>query len=523
MGLPGKGEASQQATRAVDRWCAKSLAGVGAVVLILAWASPAFAHAIRQRFDLPIPLGLYLAGAGATVALSFVVIALFTRRPSWHGSYPRVNLLRFRIFRALAHPGVLFTCRLLSVGVFALILLAGFFGRQNPFKNIAPTAVWIIWWVGLAYVSALVGDLWGLINPWDIVFSWAEGLHRRFKPGGRLSVGLPYPEWLGVWPAVAFFLAFAWAELVWEGAEVPSSLAGAAVLYSVLTWTGMFVFGRERWLRRGEVFSVFFGTLARFAPMEFPANSANREWVLRPFGAGLLIAEPIHYSQMLFVLLMLSTVTFDGFIETPVWTEVVNWTLSAPALIPLWSVLHREVGNLVPVMDTLGLTVFPLLFLAVYMIFVWLMTVVVAASDSGIAAGERFPATALARLFIFTLVPIAIAYHLAHYLAYFLVAGQFIIPLASDPFGFGWDLLGTTLYRIDIGIVNARFIWYTAVIAIVGGHIIAVGLAHLEALYVYKDSRLATRSQYPVLGLMVCYTMISLWILAQPVVKSGGG
>lgn len=523
MDLPVKGKASERATRAVDRWYAKSLAGVGVLVFILAWASPAFAHAIRQRFDLPIPLGLYLAGAGATVALSFVVIALFTRRPPWHGSSPPVNLLRFRTFRAIAHPGVLFACRLLSVGVFALILLAGIFGRQNPFKNIAPTAVWVIWWVGLAYVSALLGDLWALINPWNILFTWAEGLHRRLKPGRRLSFDLPYPEWLGVWPAVVLFLAFAWAELVWEGAEVPSRLAGAAVLYSILTWTGMLVFGRERWLWRGEVFSIFFGTLARFAPMEFRTDSANREWVLRPFGAGLLTAEPIHYSQMVFVLLMLSTVTFDGFIETPVWTEIVNWILSAPALIPLWGVLHRAVGNLLPVMDTLGLTVFPLLFLAVYMAFIWLMTFVVASCASGDSAGRRFPATELARLFVFTLVPIAIAYHLAHYLAYFLVAGQFIIPLASDPFGFGWDLLGTTLYRIDIGIVDARFVWYTAVIAIVAGHIIAVVLAHLEALHIYKDSRLATRSQYPMLGLMVCYTMISLWILAQPVVKSGGG
>lgn len=336
MDLPVEGKASQQATRAVDRWSAKSLAGMGVLLLMLAWASPAFAHAIRQRFDLPIPLGLYLAGAGATVALSFVVIALFTRRPPWHGSYPRVNLLRFRIFRAIAHPGVLFACRLLSVGVFALILLAGIFGRQNPFKNIAPTAVWVIWWVGLAYVSALVGDLWGVINPWNIVFSWAERLRRRLKSGGPLSFDLPYPEWLGVWPAVVLFLAFAWAELVWDGAEVPSRLAGATVLYSVLTWTGMLVFGWERWLRTGEVFSVFFGTLARFAPMEFRTNSATREWVLRPFGAGLLIAEPIHYSQIVFVLVMLSTVTFDGFIETPVWTEIVNWILSAPALIPAW-------------------------------------------------------------------------------------------------------------------------------------------------------------------------------------------
>ncbi len=495
----------------------QSLAGAAVLVCILTYASSALAHALRERFDPPIPLSLYLAGAGATVALSFAVIARLARGASRHAGSPPVNLLRFGMFRAIAHPGVLRIWRLLAVAVFALILLAGSFGEQNAFKNIAPTAVWVIWWVGMAYISALFGDFWRLLNPWNILFTWAEELQRRWR-GGRLSFDLPYPQWLGVWPAVLLFLGFAWAELIWEHAEVPESLARAILSYSVLTWTGMLVFGRERWLESGEVFTVFFGTLGCFAPMAFRAAGADRVWELRPYGAGLMLAEPVHSSRMVFVLLMLSTVTFDGCIETPAWTAFVDRALSAPALIPLWSILHQALGNLLPVMNTLGLVLFPLLFVAVYLVVIRLMARSAAASGDG--AG-RITASELARLFIFTLVPIAIAYHLAHYLAYFLVAGQFIIPLASDPFGFGWDLLGTTLYRIDIGIVDARFIWYTAVFAIVAGHVIAVGLAHRMALRIYQDPRTATRSQYPMLVLMVGYTMLSLWILAQPVVDTG--
>ncbi len=496
---------------------------MGSLGLTLCWASPAFAHALRQRYDLPIPLGLYLAGAGAAVALSFAVIALFTRGPSWRGGYPRVNLFRFWVLRIVAHPRILFACRLLSVGVFALIVLAGVFGSQNPFKNFAPTAVWVVWWVGLAYVCALGGNLWALINPWDIVFGWADRLYRHVRPGSRLALELPYPEWLGTWPAVVLFLIFAWGELIWAGAEIPASLADMVVTYSVITWGGMLLFGRERWLQGGEVFSVFFGTLARFAPTEFRTGNTDREWALRPYGAGLLTTEPIHSSQMVFVVLMLSTVTFDGFIETPVWVRIVDGVLSAPALYPVLSILHKTLGNLLPVIHTVALVLFPVLFLAVYMLVVWLVGFVVAACTPREASQHRYSTTDLARRFVLTLVPIAIAYHLAHYLSYLLVAGQFIIPLASDPFGFGWDLLGTALYRIDIGIVDARFVWYTAVIAIVIGHIMSVCLAHLMALSVFKDSRLATTSQYPMLGLMVCYTMISLWILAQPIVATGRG
>jgi hypothetical protein len=136
------------------------------------------------------------------------------------------------------------------------------------------------------------------------------------------------------------------------------------------------------------------------------------------------------------------------------------------------------------------------------------------------AAGEPAPGL-LARRFVLTLLPIAIAYHVAHYLPFLLLAGQLVIPLASDPFGVGWDLLGTSLYRIDIGIVDARFIWYTAATAIVAGHVLAVYLAHATALGVFGDPRRAVRSQIPMLVLMVGYTMVSLWILAQPIVELG--
>jgi hypothetical protein len=98
-----------------------------------------------------------------------------------------------------------------------------------------------------------------------------------------------------------------------------------------------------------------------------------------------------------------------------------------------------------------------------------------------------------------------------------LLAGQLVIPLASDPLGLGWDLFGTTLYRIDVGILSPRAIWYTAVLVIVAGHALAVHLAHLTALRAFGDRGRALRSQYPMLVLMVTYTMLSLWILAQPV------
>src|SRR3990170_3583189 len=137
------------------------LTGRIAFILVLssAWAGPARAHGFAQPYDLPIPLWLYLAAAATAVAGTFVVMVAFRGAAPGLSGYPRLNLLRFRVGRALAHPAMLFPFRALSVAIFVLIVVAGLIGTQNPFKNIAPTLVWVVWWVGVTYISALVGDV----------------------------------------------------------------------------------------------------------------------------------------------------------------------------------------------------------------------------------------------------------------------------------------------------------------------------------------------------------------------------
>ncbi len=503
------------------------------IVFAVAVPSAAQGHGFGQRFDLPIPVELYMTGAACVVALSFVVMALFFRVRPAPSSYPRVNLLRWRFGRWLAHPAVLSALRLVSVSLFALVLAAGLFGNQvDPVQNIIHTAVWIIWWVGLGYFSALLGDIFALINPWKIIFSWAESVYRWARPDARFGLGLSYPRRLQAWPAVILFLAFSWVELVWgnSGGSVPANLALAILIYSFLTWAGMFAFGKEIWLRNGEAFSVVFGLLARFAPTEIRvtdpqvcegcpsadllredggcincyagferADMAHREWNLRPYAVGLLTKNPPSLSMVAFTLLVLAMVTFDGFLETPLWGEIVKWLLG-----PLGWMGENAIDSI----HVLGLIAFPLLFLVVYLVFCTAMS---------LTQPSRLPVMELARLFVFPFISISFAYHLAHYVLFLLIGSQFIIPLASDPFGFGWNLFGTIDYPINIGIINVWFVWYIAVIAIVVGHIIAVYLAHVTALSIFKDARLALTSQYPLLVLMIGYTMISLWILAQPI------
>jgi hypothetical protein len=223
---------------------------------------------------------------------------------------------------------------------------------------------------------------------------------------------------------------------------------------------------------------------------------------LRWYGAGLVDVADVSVSRAAFIILLLATVTFDGFMTTPAWAA-----LGAA----LYKALAALGGARLTVIATLGLIVFPAIFAIAYTLFAFWMPR---------AAGSRLSTGEIACTFVLSLVPIAIAYHLAHYLSYLLIQGQFVVRLASDPFGFGWNLLGTARYRPDIGIVGARFVWYTAVIAIVVGHIVAVYVAHIIALRVYSTRRAAVRSQVPMLVFMVGYTMVGLWIIAQPIVES---
>lgn len=447
-------------------------------------ALPACAHAFGRPYDLPIPLAVYLVGAGLMVVFSFAIAALALRRAALAH-----NIVEHRV--GLPFP-VVWQCA--AVALFVLVIVAGLWGRQSTFKNIAPLAVWVAFWAGLSLVCGFVGDVWVVINPWAVLHGWAEKLTRR-----TLSLNRSPPPWLGAWPAVVLFLGFAWCELLWEESGHPRELAALLLLYSLLSWTGMALFGRAAWLRTGEIFAIAFAQFGRFAPLSFTCEN-GRAWVaLRPYAMGLLRDVPYAPARGVFLIVMLATVTFDGLSETPEWGALLR------ALSP-W-------GTHAMLLATAGLLILPVIFAAGFIVTVWLCRAFAGSGESLVR---------LCGFFVPTLLPIALAYHLAHNLSFLILGLQYMVPLVSDPFGFGWDLFGTSLYLVDPSLVSAKLIWTVALIAIVVGHVAAVYLAHVVALRVFSRA-VATRSQLPMLALMVAYTMTSLWILAQPVTNARTG
>jgi hypothetical protein len=475
--------------------------------------TPAQAHGFGQRYDLPIPLSFYIFGAGATVALSFVMVAVFLRTGRPPNAYPRPSLLRSAASRLWAGRFVL-VARTLAVGYFILMIAAGLFGAQTPMRNIIVVSIWIIGWVAISLCSALVGDVWRILNPWDTLFSVAARIHAWLCPHRRIAVGLPYPASLEMWPAFFLFVTFAWMELIWNGRDVPARLAGAMLVYSGITWTGMFVFGQETWRKHGEMFTVVFGIFARFAPLASD-ESAGNGMMLRLPACGLLEHRNNSWGMTLLVITLLATVTFDGLLETPLWAYMDLAIINAPDDSFLWTFFDFSEAAAQRFERTIGLMLFVSLFISAYLSVCKIM----AAATCGTGGGTAH----LARRFVFSLLPISIAYHIAHYFSYLFNGGQLIIPILSDPFGFGWDLFGTAAYQPNIGLVSPILQWYVAVVAIVVGHVIAVYVAHLTALSTFGERRMALRSQLSIIVLMVSYTMLSLWILSQPIVETRSG
>src|SRR5262249_4566592 len=220
--------------------------------------------------------------------------------------------------------------RAFAAAYFLLIIAAGLWGLQNPLRNIIVVSVWIIGWVAISLCSALIGNVWSVLNPWTTFFAVTEKIHAWARPNKALSLDLPYPDILDVWPALFLFIGFAWMELVWGGRDVPARLAEAMLFYSAITWLGMFLFGRKIWAERAEVFAVVFGIFARFAPLT-PAKNGSGQMMLRLPAVGLLEDDRrVSVSMMLLVIALLATVTFDGILETPLWAYVDTAIIDSP-------------------------------------------------------------------------------------------------------------------------------------------------------------------------------------------------
>jgi hypothetical protein len=457
---------------------------LGAVAVALVLPASASAHGLVGKQDLPIPRWLFAWGAAVVLVASFVGLAVLWSQPRLQQVVERRRFTVPRVLEVLAGA--------VGVAAFALVVYAGFAGTQAATANILPTVVYVYFWVAIPFLSALFGDVFRAFNPW-LAIGKATGWATRRLGGDVAPEPLAYPARLGRWPAVIGVLIFAWVELVYANKDDPSQLSVMALAYAAVQLVGMSLYGVQAWSNRGDAFGVYFGMFARVSPLHW----RDRALYTRPVLGGCPPLTPVAGTVAL-LCTMIGTTSFDGFSQGTTWNSIV------PDLQDFFASLGLNAEHALEAAGTVGIVAMCCMIGLLYRLGVMGMQTV----------GRRRPASELAGAFAHTLIPIALAYVVAHYFSLLAYQGQAIAALASDPLGDGSDLLGTASTTINYTWISATGIWYVQVGALVLGHVAGLTLAHDRALGLYAKARDATRSQYWMLAVMVAFTSLGLWLLS---------
>jgi hypothetical protein len=410
---------------------------------------------------------MFLAGAAVVLILSFAALAVLWPDHRWQEQRP------LRTLNVPGFDGLTTVLRILGVLVLVFMIATGVFGVNNASRNPAPVLLWVGFWLVVPFLAAVFGDLYRFLNPFPTLARW-------FGLGGEER-----PEFIvsnGMYPAAGVLLAFVWVETVYPEPAAPRTVAIMALVYLVAMLISIERLGSVTTVKSVDGFAVYNRLISRIAPLTRTEDGrpAWRGWL-----RSLATVEETP-GIALFLVVMVGTVTYDGISETPWFRDLFGSFASSIAGGTI--LLAVTVG-------AIGLGYGGACFAAARI------------------AGDGWTTERVADRFAHTLVPIALAYAVAHYFTLILFEGQRIISSMSDPFGTGLDLFGTADRPIDFTLISPTGVWYVQLAVIVAGHVAAVFLAHDRALYDFNEF-VAVRTQYAMLALMVVLTGIGLAILA---------
>lgn len=472
------------------------LALVAGPAAALAFPEAASAHALVGRQDLPLPAWLFAWGASLVLIVSFALLSI-----AW--KQPRLQQQEWRpvaagLSRVLVNPVTEGLAAVVGVLLLGVALYTGLKGTQSPAQNFSITFIFVTFWLGFVLFSVLFGDVFRAFNPWRAIGRGFAAVFRGVA-GRAAPPALTYPEWLGHWPAVAGIVGFVWLELVYGSAGItiglqPETVAAAALVYTAITFVAMALFGVEKWIERGEAFSVYFRMFSTLSPIQV---REGRIGLRKPLAGSTSWGEVP--GSLVLVLVAIGLTTYDGASEGALATPVTE-TFD----------MFRDLGLGVTAAFRLNGSLWMLIVIAA-VILLYTMGI------RGMHTVKGSPSTRqLARSFAHTMIPIALAYLVAHYFSLFVFQEQAQFTyLLSDPLGEGSDLFGTASGGVDYTLISANAVWYVQVATLVAGHVAALTLAHDRALTIYGNARQAAQSQYWMLAVMVGFTCLGLYLLSQ--------
>ena len=439
-----------------------------------------------------MPPWLVAWGASLVLIVSFSLLALLWQRPRLQREFWR-PLPRW-MGAICCGRFARFTAGILGVGCLALVIYAGLAGRQDTATNFAITFVFVTFWIGMPLASAIFGNVFSFLSPWRAFGELVAHLGRRWDiPSPRWN----YPERLGCWPALIVIFSFGWLELVGGvGSSMisPKTVAILALVYTGWTLLGMYAFGVRVWNERGEGFAVYFEMFSRLSSFTVQGGRLG----IRRFLSGAA-SWSTHRGAAALVLLAIGMTTFDG-AQEGVLQPVIRSTAEAFIEGGMSGITSFRIAGTLWMLVVLGLVG------GLYLIGV-----------KGMRTIKGSPSLrTLSLAFAHTLIPIALAYLVAHYFSFLIFQEQAQFTyLLSDPLGTGSDLFGGADAGIDYGILGTSAIWGVQVGVLILGHVVGLMLAHDRAIATYRNPQMAFRSQFWMLGVMITFTCLGLFLLSQ--------
>ena len=435
------------------------------------------AHGLGARANLPVPVWMAQYAAALVLIATFFMLGRLWESPRLQEPY-RGRPLPMGLQRFIDAPAFRLALRLIGLAALLLVIVVAALGTDSSATNPAPTWLYVWFWVGIVPLSLLFGPVLRAFNPLRLLTQGFNRLSGRHDPDDFR----PLPPWLGFWPAAAGLLVFTWLELVYRDPAHPVNVLIFILLYCLVQLVAAAVYG-ERWYSHGDAFEVYSTLIGRLSP--FGRRPEDGRLVLRNPLAGLA-SVPIEPGVVAVICVLLGSTAFDGLSRTQWWQRLSGQTSGLAYVL----------------LGTAGLLGMVGLVSAAYL--------AATRQNPWAQSGQK---VAVERRFVHSLLPIAVGYTVAHYFSLVVFQGQAGYLLASDPLGRGWDLFGTAGQQINYAVVATATIAIVQVVAILTGHVLGVFIAHDRAIADYSRSRQRLRAQYPLLVVMVTYTLGGIALL----------
>ena len=506
-----------------------------------------------------IPNEAFFIGVIVILLASFT---LFERRTGQPRRYWKFELTRWSwLARAMKSRWFQPLIQLPVVIAFLAVIVIGLVGSQEPGRNLAPVLTWNIWWIGLIFMVLLFGNLWCQMCPWTAIPDWF--MRRGLTPVRKIaSLNKKYPRFkLWMWPAIVLFGLATWLEIIFDAANRPWLTSVLGIFMIVLSWLLLVIYERKAMCRyvcfvgrvSGQYAMMGMLELRRRDPEvcracktkdcyhgnergypcpthEFMGAMNENEYCtlctecvkscphdniglnLRSTGADVLGRHRSRADEAYMALLIFIVSAFHGAAMIPLWMEWETGIRGAIVDAQL-AVFGSDIlgfagshgGTLTFSLMMLGCIVVPGL-------LYWLLCATMRLASGRPEVGTR-------KLFIkfsYTLLPIALFYHLAHNAVHVFWEWSKVRRLISDPLGWGHDLFGTARAPLT-ALWSPESIWYLQVALVIVGHIYGIYVAQREAMRVYDgDRKAALRVHLVMMVGMIAMSMLSLWLLAQP-------